>query len=78
MSIEKEVQAKDIENIFNKVIEENFPNLEKEMVIQIQKTFWTPNRQERQNSSKLIVVETLGIQNKKGIMQTRREVPNQL
>jgi chromosome segregation ATPase len=33
----KEVQAKAIHNIFNKIITENFPNLEKAMPIQVQK-----------------------------------------
>jgi hypothetical protein len=42
----KEVWAKGIRNIFNKVITENFPNLEKTMPIQVQKasrtqTEWT-------------------------------------
>jgi hypothetical protein len=32
----KEVQAKGIHNIFNKIITENFPNLEKELSIQVQ------------------------------------------
>jgi hypothetical protein len=38
------MQAKGIENIVNKIIVENFPNLEKEMVIKVQATFRTPNR----------------------------------
>jgi hypothetical protein len=46
MSIEEgeELQAKGIHNIFNKIITENFPNLEKTMPIQVQKTSRTPNR----------------------------------
>jgi hypothetical protein len=32
---EEEVQAKGIHNIFNEVIAENFPNLKKEMSIQV-------------------------------------------
>jgi hypothetical protein len=32
---EEEVQAKGICNIFNKIITENFPNLEKTMPIQV-------------------------------------------
>jgi hypothetical protein len=40
----EELQAKGICNIFNKIITENFPNLEKDMLIQIQKAFRTPNR----------------------------------
>jgi hypothetical protein len=31
-------------NIFNKVIEENFPNLKKEMPMKIQEAYRTPNR----------------------------------
>jgi chromosome segregation ATPase len=46
MGIEKEeeVQAKGIHNIFNKIITENFPNLEKTMPIQVQESSRTPNR----------------------------------
>jgi hypothetical protein len=45
MGIEgEEVQAKRIHNIFNKIITENFPNLEKVMPIQVQEAFRTPNR----------------------------------
>jgi chromosome segregation ATPase len=46
MGIEKgeEVQAKGIHNIFNKIITENFPNLEKTMPIQVQEASRTPNR----------------------------------
>jgi septal ring factor EnvC (AmiA/AmiB activator) len=46
MGIEEgeEVQAKGIHNIFNKIITENFPNLEKTMPIQVQKFSRTPNR----------------------------------
>jgi hypothetical protein len=42
---EVEVQAKGTENIFNKITAENFPNLEKEKVIQVQEAFRTSNRQ---------------------------------
>jgi hypothetical protein len=40
MGIEEgeKVQAKGIHNIFNKLITENFPNLEKTMHIQVQDT----------------------------------------
>jgi hypothetical protein len=33
---EEEIQAKGIENIFNKVIAKNFPKFEKEVAIQVQ------------------------------------------
>jgi archaeosine-15-forming tRNA-guanine transglycosylase len=46
MGIEEgeEFQAKGIHNIFNKIITENFPNLEKSMPIQEQEVSRTPNR----------------------------------
>jgi hypothetical protein len=46
MGIEEgeEVQVKGIHNIFNKIIAENFPNLEIIMPIQVQEASRTPNR----------------------------------
>jgi chromosome segregation ATPase len=40
----EEVPAEGMHNIFNKIITENFTNLEKTMPIQIQKASRTPNR----------------------------------
>ena len=39
----KDSQLKGQVNIFNKMIEENFPNLKKEMVIKEQEAYWTQN-----------------------------------
>jgi hypothetical protein len=36
-------QIKGPVNIFNKIIDENFPNLKKEMVMNIQEAYRTPN-----------------------------------
>jgi esterase/lipase len=46
MGIEEgeQVPVKGMHNIFNKMITENFPNLEKTMLIQIQEASRTPNR----------------------------------
>jgi uncharacterized coiled-coil protein SlyX len=38
-------------NIFNKIIEENFPNIEKEMAMNIQEAYRTPNRSEQKRNS---------------------------
>jgi hypothetical protein len=38
-------------NIFNKSIEESFPNLKKEMPINIQETYRTPNRLDQKRNS---------------------------
>jgi hypothetical protein len=39
----KEIQIKGTDNLFNRIIAENFPNLEKERVIQVQEAYRTPN-----------------------------------
>ena len=40
----EESQIQGLENNFNKVIEENFPNLKKEMPINIKQSYIKPNR----------------------------------
>jgi hypothetical protein len=45
-------QLKGPVHIFNKIIEENFPNLKKEMTINIQEAYKSPNRlNQKRNSS---------------------------
>jgi hypothetical protein len=53
MGIEEgeEVQAKGICNIFNKIIAENFQNLEKTMHIQVQDASRTPNRHDQNRTT---------------------------
>jgi hypothetical protein len=52
----EEVQAKGICNIFNKIIAENFPNLEKEMPIQVQEPSRTPNRHDQNRTSQWHII----------------------
>jgi chromosome segregation ATPase len=61
----EEVQAKGIHNIFNKITTENFPNLEKVLLIQEQEAFksvWTPNRLDQNEH---IIVKTTSTENRK-------------
>jgi chromosome segregation ATPase len=53
MGIEKgeEVQVKGIHTIFNKIITEIFPNLEKVMPVQVQEASRTPNRLDQNRTS---------------------------
>jgi hypothetical protein len=53
MGIEEgeEVQPKEIHNLFNKIITENFQNLEKIRPIQVQEASWRPNRLEQNRTS---------------------------
>jgi hypothetical protein len=60
-------------NIFNKIIEENFPNPKKEMTINIQEAYRTPNRlEQKSNSSSHIIIKILNVQNKERILKTVR------
>jgi hypothetical protein len=50
-------QLKGTANIFNKIIEENIPNLKKEMPINIQEDYRTPNRlEQKRNLSRHIII----------------------
>jgi hypothetical protein len=67
-------QLKGPVNIFNKIIEENFPNLKKEMPINIQEAYRTPNRlDQKRNSSLHIIIKTPNAQNKERILKAVRE-----
>jgi hypothetical protein len=47
----EEFQLKGPANILNKIIEENFPNLKKEMPMTIQEPYRTPNRRDQKRNS---------------------------
>ena len=67
-------QLKGPVNIFNKIIEENFPNLKKEIPIDIQEAYRTPNRlDQKRNTSRHIIVKTPNAQNKERILKAVRE-----
>jgi hypothetical protein len=68
------VQAKGIENIFNKIIAESFPNLGEEMDIQVQEVFKTPNRQKQKRTSPChTILTTLSIQNQERMLKAASE-----
>jgi hypothetical protein len=58
-------QFKGLVNIFNKIIEENFPNLKKEMLMNIQEAYITTKRlYQKRNFSHHIIVKAPNTQNK--------------
>ena len=60
----EDFQLKGPVNIFNKVIEQNFPHLKKEMHMNIQEAYRTPNRlDQKRNSFHHIIVKILNAQN---------------
>jgi len=67
-------QLKGTANIFNKIVEENFPNHKKEMPVNIQEAYRTPNRlDQKRKSSCHIIVKTPNAQNKEIILKAVRE-----
>ena len=70
----EDFQFKGPANIFNKIIEENFSNLMKEMPMNIQEAYRTPNSSdEKRNSSHHIIIKTPNAQNKERILKAIRE-----
>jgi hypothetical protein len=54
---EDESQIQGPENIFNKIIEENFPNLKKEMPINVHETSRIPNRLDQKRKSSCHIIK---------------------
>jgi hypothetical protein len=64
----EDFQLKGPANIFNKIIEENFPNLKKEMPMNMQEAYRTPNRlDQKRNSSRHIIIRTTNAINRPNI-----------
>jgi hypothetical protein len=67
-------QIKGPVNIFNKNIDENFPNLKKEMPMNIQGAYKTPNSlDQKRNSSHYIIIKIPNVLNKERILKAVRE-----
>jgi hypothetical protein len=67
-------QLKGPVNFFNKIIEENFPNLKKDKLMNIQEAYRPPNRlDQKRNSSQHIIIKTPNAQNKERVLKAARE-----
>ena len=67
-------QLKGPANIFNKIIEENYLNLKKEMPMYIQEAYRTPNRLDhKRNSYRHIIIRTTNALNEDRILKAVRE-----
>jgi hypothetical protein len=70
----KDSELKGPVNIFNKIIEENFSNLKKEMPMNIREAYRTPNRlDQKRNSSLHIITKTPNALNKEITLKAVRE-----
>jgi hypothetical protein len=62
----EKMQTKDIDNLFENIITENIPNLEKERDFQVQEVFRKTNRQnQKRHTTRYIKLKILNVQNKK-------------
>jgi hypothetical protein len=68
------VQAKGMHNIFNKIITENFPNLEKTMPIQVQEASRTPNRHDQNRTTSQHIIITTSTETRERILKAVREI----
>jgi hypothetical protein len=70
----EDYQLKRPVNIFNKIIEENFPNLKKEIHMSVQEAYRTPNRlDQKRNFSQHIIIKTPNVLNKGRILKAVRK-----
>jgi ribosomal protein L39E len=72
MGIEEgeEMQAKGMCNIFNKIITENFPSVEKTTPIQVQEASRTPNRPDQNRTiPQHIIIKTTGTETRERILK---------
>ena len=70
----EDLQLKGPANIFNKIMEENFPNLKRELPMNIQEAYRTPNRLDlSRNTSHHIIIKTPNALNKERILKAVRE-----
>jgi hypothetical protein len=69
----KQSQGQGPENIFNKITDENIPNLKKEMPINIQEVYKTPIcLDQKRKSSQHIIIKIQNLQNKERILKAAR------
>jgi hypothetical protein len=70
----KETQTKGTDKLFNRIIADNFPNLEEERVTQVQEAYRTPNSHDQKTNILIhIIIKTLSTQNKDRILKTTKE-----
>ena len=69
----EELQIKSPENIFNKIIEENFPNQKNNIPMKVQEAYRTPNRLVQKKSPRHIIIKTQSIQIKERILRAAKK-----
>jgi hypothetical protein len=68
-------KTKGNDNLLNKKIAENFPNLKKKRVTQVQEAYRTPNCQDqKRNTPRCIITKAINTQNKERILKAAKEI----
>ena len=71
---EGEEEEQGVENLFEKVMMENFPNLMREKVTQIQETHRVPSkRNSKRPSARHIIIKMANFQDKERMLKAARE-----
>ena len=71
---EGEEEEQEIENLFEKIMKENFPNLVKEIDIQVQEAWRVPNNLDtKRTTPRHIIIKMPQIKDKERISQEERE-----
>ena len=71
---EREEEENEIENLFEKIMKENLPNLAKEIDIQVQEAQRVPNKlYPKRNTPRHIIIKMLKVKVKERILKAARE-----
>ena len=71
---EGEEEEKEIENLFEKIMKENFPNLAKEIDTQVQEAQGVPNKLDpKRTTPRHIIIEMPNVKDKERILKAERE-----
>jgi hypothetical protein len=70
----EKLKAKGIHNMFNKIVTENFPNVKKDLSMQVQEAFRTPNiLDQNRTSTQHIIIKSISTENRERILKAVRE-----
>ena len=71
---EGEEKEQEIENVLEKIMKENFPNLVKDIDIQVQEAYRVPNKLDpKRNTARHIIIKMPKVKDKEGILKAARE-----
>ena len=70
---EGEAEQQEIENLFERIMKENFPNLVKEIDMQIQETQSVPNKVDPKTTPSHIIIKMPKVKDKERILKAASE-----